>query len=267
MTATAIEQYGKYEVTHKTLTLRGLLDRSNPRALVVYPKQMENSNNTETFPLLAFAHGFVAGGWKLYAITKGLLDGLASFGFIVVAPLSCQFGCPGWGRWNTYDDEILKLLNYVDMSSTDPIFQFVDRSLGYGVVGHSAGTVAVANVLEQASTLNKVKAGVILHSVKEITNITVPTAIFTGTSDSCCGENAVRPMYDNLQSEHRAYANMIGAGHTEPNFRSDWTAFVNAWFQIYIKGDTGKYYNIIYGNGTDSLCSGEIPMTSNCEAL
>lgn len=195
---TAIDQYGNYKVTNKVLTLRDVLDDSDPRALVVYPKKMDDQNNTETFPLLVFAHGFMAGGSSLYSITKGLLDGLASFGFVVAAPLSCNVGCPGYGRWNTYDDEIVKLVNYIDKSSKDDLFKFVKRSSGYGVIGHSAGGAAVANVLARASS-NKIKAGVILHSVKELTNIAVPTAMFTGSKDSCCGSNAMRPMYNNLK--------------------------------------------------------------------
>lgn len=59
---------------------------------------------------------------------------------------------------------------------------------------------------------------------------------------------------------------MVNAGHTEPNFQTDWTAFVNAWFQIYLKGDKSTYYDMIYGNGSDSLCNGKIRMASDCEA-
>jgi Chlorophyllase enzyme len=265
----AIAQYGDKQVQKKELYLPQLLNKSNPRAVVVFPKQILQSNNTEKFPLLVFAHGFVSGGWITYQLHTGLLNGLASFGFIVVAPRSCNVGCPGLGQWTTYDDEILKLLNYIDSRVDDTIFQFVNRTAGYGLVGHSAGGRATAQALQVAnSATNKIKAGVILHPVTDTVNITVPTAVFTGTLDTCCGgEDRARPIYEGITSPARAYANMIDARHIEPYFNTDWTVYVSAWFKIYLTNDTSTYYNLIYGNDPDSLCGSTIPMTNNCERL
>jgi hypothetical protein len=129
------------------------------------------------------------------------------------------------------------------------------------------GGVAVANVFAQATIDSNIKAGVMLHCFMDLPTITLPTAMYTGTRDECCGGEKMWPMYNLLQSQHKAYANMMDANHIKPNFKTDWTAFVNAWFQIYLVGDISIYYNMIYGNGTDSLCFGRfVPMKDDCEA-
>jgi len=260
--------HGSYKVGRRGYFLPEVLDPSNPRALVIYPRKILKEGNTEKFPLVVFAHGATGGGWKLYADYIGLLNGVASFGFIVVAPRSCDVGCPR-GEWNTYYQQQLKLIEWTGTQRNDSILQFIDHEAKHGLFGHSRGGQATVDALEFAVEYN-ISAAVILHPAplsKAVGNITVPLAAFTGTRDGCCGEAIARPIYE-AASTPKAYANMVNARHTEPNlFFPRWTAYTAAWFKIHLNNDTSYFHDLIYGSDPKSLCGGGIPMTENCAAI
>jgi dienelactone hydrolase len=268
------EQYGPYKVAKVDYLLRGILDKSFPSSVVVFPKQILKPGNNETFPLVVFSHGDFGGGIVTYLGHKALLTGVASFGFIVLAPRSCSF------EWQCSDDEYveeqLQLLEWAD--SDDRIQDFlgvlksVDRSAGYGVFGHSSGGRAVVQASPQFAEYN-VKAAVLLHPGEVNTNfsITVPLASFTGTLDKCCGEDTTRPIYEQAVPP-KAYANLIGGRHTEPVlFHTRWTIYIAAWFKLFLGAesadDTERYYNLMFGDTPNSLCGGSIPMKEDCEAI
>jgi len=262
-------QYGSYKVRKKQYYLPEVLDPTNPRALVIYPRKILKEGNTEKFPLVVFAHGWTGGDWKLHLYHQGLLDGMASFGFIVVAHRSCDTGCPNVGDWDTYYREQLKLIEWARTQRSDKILQFVNHEANYGLFGHSRGGQATVDALEFAVEYN-ISAAVILHPAplsKAVGNITVPLAAFTGTRDGCCGEAIARPIYE-AASTPKAYANMVNARHTEPNlFFPRWTAYTAAWFKIHLNNDTSYFHDLIYGSDPKSLCGGGIPMTENCAAI
>jgi len=87
--------------------------------------------------------------------------------------------------------------------------------------------------------------------------------------ESCCGENTTKTYYLEADSP-KAYANMIGANHLEPIlFRSRWTAYVAAWFKIWIDEDDTNfdcYHDLIYGDSPLSLCE-KYAMLDDCEAM
>ena len=310
------DQYGPYSpIAHQAFSLP-TLDDSDPRVVLVYPQNMKVEDQ---FPLLIFLHGFMGGGWVTYWGHTALLDGLASFGFIVAAPRSCCVGCPDYYEWEDYPKQALEVLRWVEESPDHPILQHVNRTAGYGVLGHSRGGAATIEavakyaqrdsshmLVEEEERRNwknpelrpysvksrlqpqenewpidarrdnphfNIQASVLLHSSPSefIVNVSIPTALFTGTLDECCGEETMKPMYENLVAAQvpRAYANMEGAQHTEPNLlHSRWPAYAAAWFHIYLSQQTsGYYYDLIYGNDPDSLCGGSIPMAEDCEAI
>lgn len=277
-----LDQRGEYEVQRKELYVPHLLHSRKSRAVVVYPKHAMDDQCTHRtkFPLVIFAHGIFLGGPFTYTAHHGILNGIASFGFIVVAPRFCNIGCPKPFRWYKYDDEILKLLAFIDSKvndgvNDDPIFSFVNHSAGYGIVGHSYGGQATARLLEVAgvnATIN-IKAGVILHpKYVNATIKNIPTAVFTSTNDFCCGEGTSKPIYKNIESSQKVYANMINGRHIEPNrHASKWTTYVVAWLKLFLSGNNTSasyYYDIIYNKtNPKSLCGGNIPMKSDCQTL
>jgi dienelactone hydrolase len=277
-TTTCPEQHGPYEVTKRSYRVTKL-HWSNRRADVVFPSQLLSEDNTDTFPFLVFAHGFLGGNLFTYRKYKALLDGLASFGFIVAAPRSCNFGCPGFGRWNTYYEEQLKLIEWADEMRLEghEVLQFIDREAGFGVLGHSTGGVATLDALEFADQYD-ITAGVLLHPAPTDTfpptdtdtppDLTVPTAIFTGTTDGCCGAATSKPIFDAIVSAPaKAYANMIDAGHAEPNnSNTRWPRYIAEWFKVHLNRDE-SYRDFVFGNGTTSLCGTCNPMDEYCEAI
>ena len=279
-----VPQFGSYPTSSANYDLPTVLDASNPEAFVVYPSQILDNQNTIKFPLLIFGHGYQAGDGKTSSFYKSLLEGVASFGFIVIAPRSCNDGCPP-----NYRFEMFKLLDWVAPSQlgnapsedTLGITQFINHDAGYGFFGHSMGGRATAQNLHYVNTTQyNIRAGVALHpapsTTPETLNTSIPFATFTGSRDGCCGESVTKKMYDDATGP-KAYANMKGARHSEPTNalfgRNDWTAYVAAWFQIFLIDaafeidDSSYSYNLIYGSDPDSLCGGSIDMVDDCEAI
>lgn len=61
-----------------------------------------------------------------------------------------------------------------------------------------------------------------------------------------------------------AYRNEVGWSHEEPNGRPDkgmaWenpylATFTAAWFQVFLNGDTGEYYDMLFSDDATSLCN------------
>lgn len=257
-------QYGPYPTEHVNYHVE-VLDTSFQEAVVIYP--VENEKN-ETFPLISYAHGAFGGGYQTYPGYKALFDGLASHGFIVVATKSCSIGCDE-GGWETYYLEQLKIIEWAQTMTSDPILGRINHNLGYAIAGHSMGGQATARSAGVASEYN-IKAAVIHHpaptELDAGKNIFIPLGAFTGTLDNCCGSDTTHRIYD-YAATPKSFANMEKATHMEPNlFQTRWTAYTAAWFKIFMLGDTSEYYELIYGNSTDSLCGGFYPM-EECEAL
>ena len=56
-----------------------------------YPADFETSAS-DSFPVLGFGHGAFQGGEKTPVVYSPLYNALASFGFVVVVPRSCNIG-------------------------------------------------------------------------------------------------------------------------------------------------------------------------------
>jgi hypothetical protein len=129
---------GPYQVFKSTIYLGGLTCGQGQNALVYYPS--DSNLRTETtsrqkFPLISFAHGFRAGGYELHQVYSSLLVGLASWGFIVVAPES------GLNKYclDQYQDQ-LRVFDYLQKGDKrSHLFASLDHSALYGVLGHSMG--------------------------------------------------------------------------------------------------------------------------------
>jgi hypothetical protein len=264
------------------------LDATNPQAWVWYP---EATNSSSKFPLISYLHGFLGGNFDI-AGYSALFQQISSYGFVLVATLSCSTGChdeslgapwtdcagmlpllPPDQGWSAYYGEGLKLIDWAKNETDlgeDPIFQLINWDAGVGVTGHSMGGQATA-VLSCSSCTEKwnIKAVALHHPAFGETslgnlgsNISVPTIGFTSSGDGIwpatkgiMTANPIRPS---------AYRNEVGWSHEEPNGRPDkgkeWenpylATFTAAWFQIFLNNDSGEYYDLIFGNSTESLCN------------
>jgi len=191
-------QYGDHLVTKVDYYLPSVLDPSYPWAVLVFPKRVLWPGNSDRFPLVVFSHGDFGGGIVTYVGHTALLNGIASFGFIVVAPASCNDECSNGGS-ETYQEEQLKLIEWASEESRDEdvfeILKSVDRENGYGLFGHSKGGTVIVRASPQFEDYN-VTAAVLLHPGEDPPgsyDSSVPLAAFTGTLDDCCGEETTKP--------------------------------------------------------------------------
>jgi len=268
-------QFGPYPVSKVDYHLPRVLDASYPWAVVVVPAQVLSPGNTERFPLVVFSHGDGSGGFLTYWANMAILNGLASFGFIVVAPASCDEGCDEGGH-ETYHQEQLNLIEWASEESRDEdifnILESVDRENGYGVYGHSRGAMAIVTASPKFKDYN-VNAAVLLQACGieplDVYESNAPLAVFTGSEDKACRGDT----YYEQASSPKAFASVVGADHYEPccyNMSPRYNAYIAAWFKIWIgqnSEDPDHFYELIYGDEQSSLCGGNIPMEDDCEAL
>ena len=81
---------GPFKTAHKSFTVKEL-DLTNRALDVVYPDGADGWSG----PVIAYAHGLSDGGSNVMDRYTDLFEELASYGYVVVAPRSCSFGCLG----------------------------------------------------------------------------------------------------------------------------------------------------------------------------
>lgn len=267
---------GPYATETKTLKCDAL-DKSNKGVILTYPS---NATTSKTFPLIAYAHGADGGGFDIlgYAL---LFHQMASYGFVVAAHKSCFDGCScGASRWTAcnglpptkpnhwpeYYGETLKVIEWASNSSGD-VFDLIDWSKGVGIAGHSMGGQSSANAATEKCTQQyDIRAAVLHHPADGKTvdgnigvNISIPTASFTSSGDGIWAET--KGIYEAIPESagSKLYRNQVGFSHLEPVLippieNPMLATFTAAWFQIYLNGDKGEYYDLIFGSSNSSVC-------------
>jgi len=285
---------GPHNTTSAVLSA-ATLDSSDPRAWAWWPT---SGAANETFPLVPYLHGGLGGGAALASYAP-LFDQLASWGFVVVAPLSCSAGCRDAGNssrwtgcgglpplqptgqgWDSYYGEALKVIDWARAQSAARApapFALVDHAAGYGVVGHSLGgqAAAVAAAGECAARWG-VRAAALHHPASgEVPggnvggNVSVPVAVFT--SDGDAGWPSARAIMAAFERRADglafAYRDEVGWSHLEPVL---WPPVENpllatytaAWLSVFLGGDRAEAFERVFGAGPDALCA-HAPMV-NC---
>jgi hypothetical protein len=245
-----------YRVKMKKINVQGGWDPmcgGPPTALVYSP------DAPGRFPLLSFAHGMTAGGDKVDRSYSRLLRQVAGTGYVIIATQDA----PTAFCANMYKDQ----LKSIDVAKR---FPNVDASKGFGIFGHSMGGQSTVN--SAGSRSHDIRAAVALHPATfGGGTVKVPILYATGSSDRMtgCSPRAVEGLYDRTSLSNmnrpgifnpgKVFANIRGAGHTEPNFGSKWNRYVIAMFDCHIKRSPSSC-GIIYGRGRDSLCHGSLSM-------
>jgi len=243
-----------------------------------------------TVPLIAYAHGLFGGGLFETAYNS-LFSSLSSFGYVVVAPRACPFGCwdssslpkdpKGWADW--YKQQ-LKVFDYAHEKLADSI----DFGTGIGIAGHSMGGQATlfSSSYSNASS-HDIRAAVMHHAyTHEAPAPTVPFLAFTGGKDTTASPAMTQDFYAKARPGiAKGFVNRADADHMEPISGSTYNPllpqFTAAWFKFHLNrasfmeamaavNGTQKQLKVdldgmIFGSGPRSLCGGGDSKMLACE--
>ena len=212
----------QYQVGFKVLTLRDAPRYRNIITNVYYPASTNGTdapiiNDGTKFPVVSFGHGFVMSSLAY----QWLAQLLASNGYIVGFPAS-EEGLPNHAAFGKDELYVARALRNFGDSSNSFLYQ---KTNGYTAIGgHSMGGGAsflAANGANDITTLFNFAAaetfplyGIIASDAAK--NITIPALVFSGSKD-CVAPAATnsQKMYQNLKSEYKVFANIIGGSHCQ----------------------------------------------------
>lgn len=274
---------GPYAPIHQSFTYSAL-DITNRGVDVIYPGG--STAGGEAFPVVSFAHGMNDGGTNLmarYGQPGQLFEEIASYGYIVVAPRSCNDGCLGDCKNHPFDppcfadfyEQQLKAIDWTRSSAASTLP--VNSSAGVAVAGHSmGGQASLYSAANNASTYG-IKAAVLMHAFTHTYPAisAVPHLIFTGTDDNTAPPRMAESIFNaNGACATRALVNKIGASHSEPDsyaYNPKLALFTVAWLKVFLSETPSwrgtDFETMLFGNGTDSLCGGGDGAMKECRVL
>lgn len=246
---------GALQIVHKQYSIK-------PRIQLFYPSGGAGGYPPDgAYPVVVYAHGLMGGHVDIIGYTT-LFERIASFGFVVVAPMDSIEGV----------GDVATIIDFVRAPPAGAEWaNAVNVSAGVGIVGHSmgGGTVGPAATQPHASALN-IRAAMFHHCPCEFpfsagvqpADVAVPVALFTGTTDIICMARFARKFYEGITFAPRTFRNQVGMNHLEPvleglgNNENPYLGyFTAAWFKVYLVGDRGEFYDHIYNETSqDSLC-------------
>jgi len=267
---------GPYKTSFQVVKDVAVMDKSSQKINVWFPKGKEG----QKFPLISYAHGLGGGGVIEPIAYTALLKAIAEFGYVIVAPDACDFGCsdlatlpldpPGFKH---YYLQQLKAIEWA-RNQTDGLFSTVDFSVGVGIAGHSMGGQATVYSSSEAGAGHDIRAAVMHHAfTHSYPAPVVPFLAFTGTKDT----TAPPKMSQGFFGAERAHpvkglVNKVGATHHEPDitdYNPKVAPFSAAWFKIFLdktpQADGFDYHDMVFGSGANSLCGGGDGDMQQCE--
>jgi len=260
----------RFQVKHETIT-SDLFDPSDQGLEIWYPDIAGS-----TFPLVSYAHGMGGGGALLSPGYFQLLNSIAGFGYVVVAPRACNLGCaedrlslprdpPNFGNW--YKQQLLAI-DWAKNTS-NPLSARINHSPGVGIAGHSMGGQAT---LYSASNGHPeaydIRAAVMHHPfTHSYPSPTIPHIVFTGQQDRTAtpemAESIFQTECDGCRSP-KMIANKLDSGHHAPDtlgYDPLLPQFTAAWFKLYLdrtpEWEGIDFRSMIVGNDEKrSICKG-----------
>jgi len=241
---------GEFKVSKENVHVGGYVCGGNQGAVVYYPTDNENPS-----PVISFAHGFTAGGELVDPDYSTILEGVASFGYVIIALKSA----PENFCWEETKDQIRSL----EWIKTSKFADMIDYTKKTGIMGHSmgGGNSHLSAQNAEAVAEHNIGAAVALHPAYVTGSSLVPIFYGTGSKDTIVPASQVKPQYQDTHGVAKVYANIEGATHFEPATvgPNRWTDYVAAMFGCYLY-DMPEACNTVFGEGDGTLCSGKDPM-------
>lgn len=186
-------------------------------------------------PIVTWGNGTNAQPANYY----GLLNHLASWGFVVVASTS-----PTTGK----GDEMLAGANYMVAQNNTPTSIFYQKlnTAKIGAVGHSQGAGGSVNATNKSNGLIRTTITVALPNSIWVSpgdeyyvqSLTVPVLFLGGSSDIIIASPATQTGYYNKVPGASAVAVLKNAGHnTIQNGGGRFPGYINAWLMYTLRGD------------------------------
>jgi predicted dienelactone hydrolase len=228
-----------YQIGSATLTI---IDQSRNRSIPVSVYYPANTAGVEVpvasspygFPVVGFGHGFVI-ATESYS---WLWEALVPLGYIVVFPKTEGQLLPAPNHAAFGDDiafcarEVVKRGNQVNSPLFGKVFP------GIALMGHSMGGGAAylgaANYTDIATTVTFAAAETNPSAITAALNITIPSLVIAAAQD--CVTPAISnqlPVYNNLQSQTKAYVSITGASHCNFTNGSASTCYLGETFSCF----------------------------------
>lgn len=257
-----LPQAGPFRTRNEQFTVDGLIAGGSQDAVIYWPLDATEAAAAAApvRNVVAFAHGLRAGGEHMDPAYHPLLATLASYGLIVIAPLSCPH------------DFCAKQLG-LDLGTTLEACA-ANRTLHpalaganftrVGVAGHSMGGAASGYVASAANATSayRVHAYVGMHGtpVLQESTIAVPTMYTTGAKDHLVLASVVQRSFERSTGAHpRVFAELSDADHFEPtaNFSGHLrlNPYVAAFLLCHVAGDGASCANVYDTTDANSLCN------------
>jgi len=256
---------------------------------VYYPA---DAKKNETFPLVSYSHGLLGGGIDLFGYTRHFND-IASFGFILVAPSTCNLGCKDTVDhpytdcnpaaeatrdplpYRSWFGEQLKAIDWaknMSKNGTEVPFSMIDWDAGVGIAGHSMGGQATAWAAhDDCAARWNIKAAVLQHAFEANVkggnaglNITkTPLAAFTSRPEPCC-EGSTKDVFNASSSKQKVYRDVNWLpNHLEPVLEPPVYnpligTYTAAFLKIYLSRDHDVYHDMIFNaSHPDYICNSQ----------
>jgi len=256
-------------VQHEDVTVGGYKCWEYQTARVYYPETSPSWlpwQNSNTYPVVSFAHGFHNGGTDAYACYEEMNSALAAAGYVVIVSQSSTFP-------SECKEESLDQLRSIEWLRTSQFADKIDFSKA-GLLGHSMGGGATYHNAGQPDVVAdyNIGAAVGLHPQTRLFDAVSPVVPFfygSGSQDNVIWPSWVKQSYSETEGVAKVFAEIEGAVHDEPLCDcGTWktpgsqrhTPYMIAMFDCHLKGVKSQC-DKVYGSGSDALCSGSVVMT------
>lgn len=219
-------------------------------------------DTSQKYPLISFSHGYNAGGKTLETHYKPFWELIVSAGYVIAA----QSAPNGMAYCKDEWKDQLQVLRWAQ--SAPELKDHVDFSSPTILMGHSMGgraTVIAASQRDALIELN-VSTAVAQHPSVNVGGCpdcdpAVPIMFVSGSKDTTVPPKNVKAQYDSTQGVPKAYVELEGAVHTDPeeNNANLEDHYVLDWLNCFIKANSTACSLVKCGE------SQETSPTSACE--
>lgn len=217
-------------------------------AIVYYPCEISDG----PFPATTLTGGIT----NYKEQVSWLAEHLVTHGYIIIAMTPTENLSLSTDIWRNAMTGGIDMLEAENGRSASPIFGLVDMDR-LAIMGFSMGGGGTLKAVNEIS--HKVRTALSLAPHEDpvssdmYENISVPTVVFTGTSDAICPQEQVWDIFSALPTTiTRAYINVTDADHVDWMNMGDsetharFATLVTSWLKYYLSGDA-SYFTYIDG--------------------